>query len=137
MREVCNSFDDDCDGVIDNGTNLDLCGKTGLVCSQGACVPAGQAAQDASLSTAGPNGDASVSQVSSPPFDLGEPPHQTIVDGAVVSASAAAAPTESRAGCGLSNEPCSTTGGLSVGVAWFLLSVFRRARRTNGQRVSE
>jgi hypothetical protein len=36
--EVCNAFDDDCDGVIDNGTDLQLCGATGLKCVEGVCV---------------------------------------------------------------------------------------------------
>jgi hypothetical protein len=37
--EVCNDFDDDCDGVIDNGTDLELCGAAGLTCVAGLCVP--------------------------------------------------------------------------------------------------
>jgi hypothetical protein len=36
--EVCNDFDDDCDGVIDNGTDLQLCGAPGLRCLAGVCV---------------------------------------------------------------------------------------------------
>ncbi|HEX3775961.1 MAG TPA: choice-of-anchor V domain-containing protein [Polyangiaceae bacterium] len=36
--EQCNDFDDDCDGVIDNGTDLELCGKPGLACRNGECV---------------------------------------------------------------------------------------------------
>ncbi len=34
-EERCNGFDDDCDGVADNGTNL--CGR-GFVCDRGSCV---------------------------------------------------------------------------------------------------
>ncbi|HET6283185.1 MAG TPA: MopE-related protein [Polyangia bacterium] len=34
--EMCNAFDDDCDGVIDNG--VDLCGK-GQFCQEGYCLP--------------------------------------------------------------------------------------------------
>jgi len=37
--EECNDFDDDCDGVNDNGTDLELCGKPGLACRAGVCVP--------------------------------------------------------------------------------------------------
>jgi hypothetical protein len=37
--ELCNLFDDDCDGVIDNGSDADLCGAPGLHCVQGKCVP--------------------------------------------------------------------------------------------------
>jgi len=38
--EQCNDFDDDCDGVIDNGTDLELCGKPGFVCRAGECLVA-------------------------------------------------------------------------------------------------
>jgi len=38
MVEVCNNYDDDCDGVKDNGTNLQLCGDASVVCSEGRCV---------------------------------------------------------------------------------------------------
>jgi hypothetical protein len=52
--EACNDFDDDCDGVADNGTDLQLCGKPGLHCAAGYCVavPGGDAG-------AGGEGDAS------------------------------------------------------------------------------
>jgi hypothetical protein len=39
--EECNDFDDDCDGVIDNGTALQLCGDPALECHLGACIPKG------------------------------------------------------------------------------------------------
>jgi len=39
--EECNDFDDDCDGVNDNGSDLELCGKAGLVCRAGYCVESG------------------------------------------------------------------------------------------------
>lgn len=39
--EECNDFDDDCDGVKDNGTDLELCGKAGLVCREGYCIGSG------------------------------------------------------------------------------------------------
>jgi hypothetical protein len=35
--EVCNGADDDCDGIIDNSSAVNLC-PGDLVCSQGACV---------------------------------------------------------------------------------------------------
>ncbi|MFL5305184.1 MAG: putative metal-binding motif-containing protein [Polyangia bacterium] len=38
IAEVCNAFDDDCDGVADNGTDLQLCGAAGLKCVAGVCV---------------------------------------------------------------------------------------------------
>jgi hypothetical protein len=39
--ETCNAFDDDCDGVNDNGTDLELCGAAGMQCYEGTCVPSG------------------------------------------------------------------------------------------------
>jgi Putative metal-binding motif len=38
--EQCNDFDDDCDGVVDNGTDLELCGKPGFLCVVGECLVA-------------------------------------------------------------------------------------------------
>jgi MYXO-CTERM domain-containing protein len=38
--EMCNAFDDDCDGINDNGTDLELCGA-GQQCFEGTCVKAG------------------------------------------------------------------------------------------------
>ncbi len=38
IAEECNGFDDDCDGVADNGTDLQLCGAPGLKCVDGFCV---------------------------------------------------------------------------------------------------
>jgi hypothetical protein len=46
-KETCNLFDDDCDGVDDNGTDLELCGKEGLTCQLGQCVAAGDAGNGA------------------------------------------------------------------------------------------
>ena len=58
--EECNDFDDDCDGVIDNGTDLELCKTPGLVCRAGYCIPAGSAGASSggasSSSGAGPSG---------------------------------------------------------------------------------
>jgi len=39
IKEMCNYFDDDCDGVIDNGTDAELCGGPGLLCVLGKCIP--------------------------------------------------------------------------------------------------
>ncbi|HEV3032218.1 MAG TPA: putative metal-binding motif-containing protein [Polyangia bacterium] len=47
IPETCNDFDDDCDGVVDNGTDLQLCGPTGLTCVQGMCVKPGTVIPDA------------------------------------------------------------------------------------------
>ncbi len=54
--EECNDFDDDCDGVADNGTDLQLCGQPGLSCKAGYCVPSGTGGMS---STGGSTGGAS------------------------------------------------------------------------------
>jgi hypothetical protein len=41
LAETCNLFDDDCDGVIDNGTDEELCGASGLACVSGVCLAPG------------------------------------------------------------------------------------------------
>jgi hypothetical protein len=45
-KEECNLFDDDCDGVDDNGTDLELCGRPGFTCQLGQCVAAGDVGAD-------------------------------------------------------------------------------------------
>jgi len=35
--ETCNNLDDDCDGMVDNGTSL--CTQANYVCSKGVCIP--------------------------------------------------------------------------------------------------
>lgn len=39
--EVCNGMDDNCDGVVDEGTNLSLCGAATSMCIRGTCSPPG------------------------------------------------------------------------------------------------
>jgi hypothetical protein len=56
--EICNDFDDDCDGVNDNGTDLELCGVAGQVCVKGVCVKAGSVPD---AGTSSPVGTAGVS----------------------------------------------------------------------------
>jgi hypothetical protein len=38
-KEVCNYFDDDCNGIADDGTDAELCGGPGLLCVLGKCIP--------------------------------------------------------------------------------------------------
>ena len=52
MAELCNNYDDDCDGVSDNGTDLQLCGSMGLVCSAGSCVAGSGGSAGGASSTA-------------------------------------------------------------------------------------
>jgi len=67
LVEVCNDYDDDCDGVADNGTDLKLCGKPGLACREGICVPDADAGADTSggmVTTSSGSGSASGSETS-------------------------------------------------------------------------
>jgi hypothetical protein len=54
--EICNDFDDDCDGAVDNGTDLELCGAPGLRCVAGTCLPAGSVPDAGSSTGAGTAG---------------------------------------------------------------------------------
>jgi hypothetical protein len=51
ITETCNLFDDDCDGVIDNGTDESLCGASGMSCVSGRCVAAGSMSSGAGGTT--------------------------------------------------------------------------------------
>jgi hypothetical protein len=51
MAELCNNYDDDCDGVNDNGPDLQLCGGIGLVCRAGSCVAASDGSAGGASST--------------------------------------------------------------------------------------
>jgi len=53
--EECNDFDDDCDGVNDNGSDLALCGQAGLVCRAGYCVGDGTGGLSGTSGTSGGN----------------------------------------------------------------------------------
>ncbi|MES1208943.1 MAG: choice-of-anchor V domain-containing protein [Pseudomonadota bacterium] len=58
--EVCNAFDDDCDGVADNGTDLELCGAAGMKCVAGVCVTSGSSGGGTGGRAAGADGSAPV-----------------------------------------------------------------------------
>jgi hypothetical protein len=67
MAETCNLFDDDCDGVIDNGTDEQLCGGSGLTCVSGVCVaPGGMSVVGAGSSGSGSGSNAGVGSSASP-----------------------------------------------------------------------
>jgi hypothetical protein len=65
MVETCNFFDDDCDGVIDNGTDEQLCGASGLSCVAGRCVAAGSMSTLDGGSGTGSSGGAAVTPTGS------------------------------------------------------------------------
>jgi MYXO-CTERM domain-containing protein len=45
--EVCDGVDNNCDGLIDNGTDLQLCGASDLQCLDGFCIPVETGVPDA------------------------------------------------------------------------------------------
>jgi hypothetical protein len=59
-KEECNFFDDDCDGIDDNGTDLELCGRPGVTCQLGQCVAAGGVGADGGSATTGSVGSEGV-----------------------------------------------------------------------------
>jgi Putative metal-binding motif len=62
--EICNAFDDDCDGVADNGTDLQLCGAEGLRCVAGVCVSGTTSGGPMSVADAGSRGGGGASGTS-------------------------------------------------------------------------
>ena len=121
--EVCNDFDDDCDGVSDNGTDLELCGKPGLHCAAGYCVPAlgGEAGMGGADTAIDPNGSAGDPAASggSPSESGGAPP---------VSPDYPDTSSPSASTCGFGIAP--TNRALSAWACLIALGlVFRRARR--------
>ncbi len=120
-REVCNGVDEDCDGVIDNGTNLELCGQSGLVCSRGVCIPSGEA--NAISPPAAHAEDASAGE--------GAPLLETTADGGVLPVDEPS--NENRTGCSIAHESrAPALGASALGIC--LASVVRRARRSRGPR---
>jgi hypothetical protein len=125
--ETCNAFDDDCDGVIDNGNLCD----GGKVCFSGLCLTRGEAA-DAALAMRpepgpdggpGREGDAAVSlEPRAPAFDAGAPGTATGEPGG------GRTPEPSSGGCshGAAAPPA---GAARLGVAAALALVSRRRRR--------
>jgi MYXO-CTERM domain-containing protein len=125
--ETCNAFDDDCDGVIDNGNLCD----GGKVCFSGLCLTRGEAA-DAALAMRpepgpdggpGREGDAAVSlEPRAPAFDAGAPGTATGEPGG------GRTPEPSSGGCshGAAAPPA---GAALLGVAAALALVSRRRRR--------
>jgi len=76
-KEECNLLDDDCDGVDDNGTDLELCGRPGVTCQLGQCVAAGDVGAGGGSGTRGsggsegvdPGGPAGMAPGASPPAE--------------------------------------------------------------------
>lgn len=121
--EECNDFDDDCDGVVDNGSDLQLCGKPGLTCNAGYCVAAGSGAAGGA-----PNGSAGGSSGtfgvagrtgSSGGADPGSSDPSPVAAGSAGNGSPAS-DVEKSSGCGFARSPASqslATAGLLVALA--------------------
>ncbi|HVY40105.1 MAG TPA: putative metal-binding motif-containing protein [Polyangia bacterium] len=105
--EVCNAFDDDCDGVADNGTDLQLCGAGGLKCVAGVCVAAG--------STGG----------------SGQPDAASGTGG---EAGAGDTGRSEAGGCALAPRSESPNGGVAAAVSLVLGALARRERRAGARR---
>lgn len=108
--EMCNLFDDDCDGLVDNGS--DLC-SAGKICFEGQCLTSGEA-QDAAAAAARAGASTATDAATGGHGGQGEPPVER------------APPT---GGCCFGNSPGggrATVSGLLAAGVWFLL---RRPRR--------
>jgi len=116
--EECNAFDDDCDGVIDNGSALALCGP-GKSCREGLCVvDAGGGAPSAG--DAGKSGAAS--DASSPPGLDGGP-------GRVLPGASPTGPSRDAPGCAVV-QPGGATENLTSAALLLLALALYRARRS-------
>ncbi|HVT09495.1 MAG TPA: putative metal-binding motif-containing protein [Polyangia bacterium] len=103
VPEVCNAFDDDCDGVDDNGSDLQLCGAAGLKCVAGVCVPAANSGGTAGGSGAGSRPDAAAGTGGTGATEAG--------------------------GCALGRSGGKTSQGAAVAMALVLGALARRRRR--------
>ena len=132
--EVCNDFDDDCDGVNDNGTDLALCGKPGLHCAAGYCVPAldGEAGAGGESGASEP-ANGGVGGMATPPAIGGS--GGTVSGGGTTSGGSAGAPlppgpepSSSSFACSFALAPASSSLA-ALGVLLALGLIFRRNRR--------
>lgn len=129
--EECNDFDDDCDGVADNGTDLQLCGKPGLTCKEGYCVGSGSGGMSSGTAGSGgmsvsDGGSGNVSSGASTGNGAGAPP--VVPGGGASDAPSSGAPPP---GCSVgfaSRCPPFAAAGLLLGFG-ALLRRKRRARR--------
>jgi hypothetical protein len=107
-EEECNLFDDDCDGVDDNGTDLELCGRPGLTCQLGQCVAAGDVGADGGSAMTGSGGSEAVDPIGTAPPAGGE-----------------------ASGCAVSHTPRTKSGAWCVVAgSWFVAIVARRRARS-------
>ena len=121
--ELCNDFDDDCDGVIDNGTALQLCGAAGLTCVQGTCVKAGTI-PDAGVGTGGAGVSGAAGEIPGGTGSAGDTSESTGAGGAR---------HQQQAGCAFGGERPQGQGDVGLGLALagvtLLVTVARRRRR--------
>ncbi|MET0791517.1 MAG: choice-of-anchor V domain-containing protein [Polyangiaceae bacterium] len=121
--EECNDFDDDCDGVADNGSDLQLCGKPGLVCKAGYCVSGDAGGMSGAAGNGGASGNGGSGNVSAG-ANAGSGAGAPSGAGATGDSSAPAAPSGCSLGFGPIHAPW-TAIGLWLGFSTWL----RRKRR--------
>jgi hypothetical protein len=117
-KEECNLFDDDCDGVDDNGTDLELCGRPGVTCRLGQCVPEGEVGADGASATTGSGGSAGVDPIGTAGGPGG------------LDRGAAPAADEEGSGCAVSHATRTRSGawGVLAGSLFLAVEAGRRAR---------
>jgi len=125
--EVCNAFDDDCDGVVDNGTDLQLCGVPGQKCIAGVCIAAdasggapGAAGTGGSASRSGAGGGGAMSR---PDAAMG-------AGGGSGDPGGGGAGANEAGGCALARRDGRTNAGVAVALALVLGALARRRRRS-------
>jgi hypothetical protein len=131
--EICDSKDNNCDGLIDNGTNVELCGAPDLTCVSGSCLFLGSGAPDAGVTSgaAGKTGAAGAPEVGT--GTGGEGPGvggagtRVEPDPSPGSAGVSAARPHELAGCALAGGR--PTSAITLGGAALLLARARRRRR--------
>ncbi len=109
--EVCNGVDDNCDGMVDEGTGPQLCGSAAQTCVRGACSPPGPAGGTGSGGRLGGLGTGG-----SPGRDAGIGPGAGTggIAGAVASGGATLIATDGSAGAA-SSDPARKDAGVGPG----------------------
>lgn len=133
--ETCNAFDDDCDGVNDNGTDLQLCGAAGMKCVNGTCINSGSVPDAGATAGAGGAGAAGTAGVSGQGGGsgqtgaAGEVVGETGAGGESSEVTGAAGTSRNRAtpGCAVAGD--GPTGVLPLALAGLLALVVRVRRR--------